>query len=166
MNPSQFEMTPKVDVNLRVAMCNLGLFNLQDINISQSENDDTTEFALGQNFIRTYNMTMKFVERQSSDDISLSVFIGSTTHKESFLSQLWYMLATGMALLAYVGCLSVTKFRRVKQEKVEFELIKNVVKELPTGEAKQMFAAQQVEDDFIKGRDGGQPLNLQLAKLN
>lgn len=87
-------------------------------------------------------MTMKFVERQSSSDISLSIFIGSTTHKESILSSLWYMLATGFALMGYVGALSVAKFRRVKIEKAEFEKIKQVLKEIPDGTAKQRFAAQ------------------------
>ena len=52
------------------------------------------------------------------------------------------MLGTGFALLGYVGCLSVTKFRRVSREKEEFEKIKNVVKDIPASEAKQRFAVQ------------------------
>ena len=65
------------------------------------------------------------------------------------------MMGTGFALLGYVGWLSVAKFRRVKREKVEFEKIKDVVKEVPAEEAKLRFAAQNCEDDFIKGRKGG-----------
>ena len=75
------------------------------------------------------------------------------------------MMATGFALLGYVGCLSVTKFRRVRREKAEFEMIKKVVKDIPKEEAKLRFAAQHVEDDFIKGRDGGMPLNRQLDAI-
>ena len=37
---------------------------------------------------------------------------------------LLYMLLTGAALLAYLGCFSVLKFRRVKREKVEFAKMK------------------------------------------
>ena len=73
-------MVPRVDDNIRAAKCDLGLFNLDAL--FAGENEDTNEFAIGQNFIRSYNLTMKFVERQSSDDISLSIFIGSTGQKE------------------------------------------------------------------------------------
>ena len=69
-------MVPRVDDSIRAAKCDLGLFNLDSL--FSGENEDTNEFAIGQNFIRSYNLTMKFVERQSSDDISLSIFIGST----------------------------------------------------------------------------------------
>ena len=157
-------MVPRVDDSIRQAKCDLGLFNLDAL--YSGEDEDTNEFAIGQNFIRQYNLTMKLVERQSSDDISLSIFIGSTDQKEDQFSQIWYMLGTGFALLGYVGCLSVTKFRRVSREKEEFEKIKNVVKDIPASEAKQRFAVQQAENDFIKGKAGGQPLNLQIASLN
>ena len=73
-------MVPKVDSNTRTAKCDLGLFNLEAL--FENENVDTNEFAIGQNFIRTYNMTLKYVNRQSSQDIALSMFIGSTTKKE------------------------------------------------------------------------------------
>ena len=46
------------------------------------------------------------------------------------------MFGTGFALLAYVGALTVKKFRRVSREKIEFEKIKTVVKEIPAEEAK------------------------------
>ena len=46
------------------------------------------------------------------------------------------MLGTGFALLGYVGCLSVKKFRRVRTEREEFEKIKSVVKVIPASEAK------------------------------
>lgn len=71
-------MIPRVDDNIRAAKCDLGLFNLDALFVGEKD-EDTNEFAIGQNFIRSYNLTMKFVERQSSDDISLSMFIGSTT---------------------------------------------------------------------------------------
>ena len=127
-------MVPKVNPDLREAKCDLGLFNLDAL--FDGENLDTNEFAIGQNFIRSYNMTMKFVNRKSSQDIALYMYVGSTTTKEEIFNQLYYMLATGFSLLGYVGCLSVTKFRRVKRERVEFEKIKAVVKDIPTGEAK------------------------------
>jgi len=41
------------------------------------------------------------------------------------------MLATGSALFLYVSCFSVMKFKRVAREKVEFEKIRKVVKDLP-----------------------------------
>ena len=63
------------------------------------------------------------------------MYIGSTTNREWVYEELWYMMATGFALLGYVGCLSVTKFRRVRREKVEFEMIKKVVKDIPKEEA-------------------------------
>ena len=69
------------------------------------------------------------------------------------------MLATGFALFIFVGCLSVVKFRRVKRERLEFEKIKAVVKEIPAEEAKLRLGALNVEDDFIKGRQGGKPLS-------
>ena len=74
-------MVPKVDDDVRQARCDLGLFNL-DALFEDEENVDTNEFAIGQNFIRSYNMTLKFVNRESSDDIALSMFIGSTNRKE------------------------------------------------------------------------------------
>lgn len=61
MGPAEFEMVPKVDTNLRASKCDLGLFNLDAI--TTDEGEDTNEFAIGQNFIRSYNMTMKFVNR-------------------------------------------------------------------------------------------------------
>ena len=139
MSPSEFEMVPTIDNNLRTAKCDLGLFNLDAL--FDDENVDTNEFAIGQNFIRSYNMTLKYVNRKSSDDIALSMYIGSTTNREWVYEELWYMMGTGFALLGYVGCLSVTKFRRVKREKAEFEMIKKVVKDIPKDEAKLRFAA-------------------------
>lgn len=62
MEPEQFEMLPKVDTKLRTAECALGLWNLQNTKDSASQYD-INEFAVGQNFIRTYNMTLKFVKR-------------------------------------------------------------------------------------------------------
>lgn len=46
LDPNEYEMSPKVDDNLRVAMCDLGLFNLDALETGETD-DDTNEFALG-----------------------------------------------------------------------------------------------------------------------
>mgnify|MGYP000259307548 CR=1 FL=1 len=46
LNPVEYMMTPKVDNNVRAAMCDLGLFNLDAIETDETD-DDTNEFALG-----------------------------------------------------------------------------------------------------------------------
>ena len=61
LKPVEFEMVPKIDTDLRTAKCDLGLFNLDAL--FDDENVDTNEFAIGQNFIRSYNMTLKYVNR-------------------------------------------------------------------------------------------------------
>ena len=62
MQPSEFEMLPKVDSSIRGTMCNLGLWNLQESKIDDPEEGDvdSNEFAIGQNFIRKYGMTVRF----------------------------------------------------------------------------------------------------------
>lgn len=57
--------------------------------------------------------------------------------------------------MIFVGTMTVRKFKRVAREKEEFEKIKVVVKDIPAEEAKRRFGAQNVENDFIKGRQGG-----------
>ena len=75
------------------------------------------------------------------------------------------MVATGMALLAYVALFSVAKFRRIKKEKIEYKKIKRAVKEISPEEAALRLAAQNAEKDFLAGKAGGQPLNNQLANI-
>ena len=85
MDPLDYEMIPKVDEATREAECDLGLWNLQDV-VSSEENVDTNTFAVGQNFIKKYGITMQFVERKYDSDsdkntISLTIFIGNASHK-------------------------------------------------------------------------------------
>ena len=75
------------------------------------------------------------------------------------------MLITGFALLAYVSIFSVVKFRRVQREKLEYEKIREAVKDLPPEEAARRLGAQNAEKDFLAGAEGGQPLN-QIVSLN
>lgn len=75
------------------------------------------------------------------------------------------MLGTGCVLLLYVTCFTVMKFRRVAREKVEYEKIMRVVKDLPPEEAARRLGAQNAEKDFLNGKVGGQPLN-QIVSLN
>ena len=79
MDQSEFEMLPKVDSSIRGTMCNLGLWNLQESNLenAQAVDGDTNEFAIGQNFIRQFGLTIRFQERE--DAISMTVFLGQAT---------------------------------------------------------------------------------------
>ena len=53
--------------------------------VSSQENADTNTFAVGQNFIKKYALTMKFVERKYDADekntISLTIYLGNAVHK-------------------------------------------------------------------------------------
>ena len=72
-------MLPKVDSSIRGTMCNLGLWNLQESNLenAQAVDGDTNEFAIGQNFIRQFGLTIRFQERDA--DISMTVYLGQAT---------------------------------------------------------------------------------------
>ena len=59
------------------------------------------------------------------------------------------MLLTGGALLTYLGCFSVMKFRRVKHEKIEFAKMKGVRQDLDPEEAKRMVLATRLETDYL-----------------
>lgn len=71
------------------------------------------------------------------------------------------MLLTAGALLTYLGCFSVLKFRRVKREKVEFAKTKGLYEELDPDVAKKMVLSTKLETEFLQGKEGGQPLVMQ-----
>ena len=85
-------------------------------------------------------MTIRFIERSESEDISMSIFLGRAGSQSDWVD-LIFMIATGIALLAYVGCFSVLRFRREKMERAEFNLVKYGVKAVPSSEAKRRIAA-------------------------
>ena len=86
---------------------------------------------MGQNFIRKYNLTLKFTRPEDvNKDISLSVFIGRANPMQSLIPEAVLVTVTSFALFAYVGCFSVMKFRRIKSEKAEFNKIKNGVEKV------------------------------------
>ena len=104
---------------MRTSKCALGLWNLNENRDETS--DDVQEFAVGQNFIRKYNMTMKFSKRKDgTNNVSLDVFLGKADQEQTVTTMAYWMILTGFAILAYVGWFSVLKFRRVKQEKAQF----------------------------------------------
>ena len=80
IEPADFEMYPKVNSQTRVEACALGLWN-KDAVLNYETTDvvdsEANAFAIGQNFIRKYNMTIQFVERASSNDISMAVYLGN-----------------------------------------------------------------------------------------
>ena len=79
-------MLPRVSPELRSTTCDLGLFNLANTNKDgDASNSDTNEFAVGQNFIRKYGLTMKYVVRKDSNDISLDIFLGNAEQEESLV---------------------------------------------------------------------------------
>ena len=66
---------------------------------------------------------MKFVESKYNSDsdkntttINLTIFIGNAKHQSSLESEIFFMMGTVLALLAYLGYFSVKKFRRVKKD--------------------------------------------------
>lgn len=78
MDPKDFEMAPKIEKSTRVQKCNLGLWNLED-NEEEKKDYSSNTFAVGQNFIKKYGLTIMFVERAGTNDISLSVYIGNAS---------------------------------------------------------------------------------------
>jgi len=115
---------PKVDPSLRVSKCNLGLWNLDEV-LKTSQESDVKQFAVGQNFIRSYNMTMRFIRTEQdatgSRSISLLLYMGPAGHRDSIWDTLIWMGPTCLCILAYLGYFSVLKFRRVREESVAFE---------------------------------------------
>ena len=123
---------PKIDRVSRNTRCNLGLWNLNEklkLGLGFKEFDfgnDVHEFALGQNFIRQYNMTLKYIKTSKFfssgiNDVSVMVYIGAAGHRNSMGSELYFMLLVCFLLLVYLGYFSVLKFRRVKKESSQFE---------------------------------------------
>ena len=78
---------------------------------------------MGQNFIRTFGLTLKFVERDDgdSDEISLAIFIGRANDEQSLIDQMIFAGFTATLLLTYLGCFTVIKFRRVTRQELEFK---------------------------------------------
>ena len=112
--PTDFEMLPKINNELRSSKCNLGIWNLDEYR-HEGTRGDVNQFAVGQNFIRKYNMTMKFSKRKDgTDNVSLDVFLGKADHEKDNSTAISWSLATSVILLAYVGWFTVVKFRRVR----------------------------------------------------
>lgn len=67
----------------------------------------------------------------------MTVFVGqaTTNEKQHARVEITYMLATGGLLMTYVAIFTVMKYRRVKREKYEYEMIKKCVKHIPPEEA-------------------------------
>ena len=59
------------------------------------------------------------------------------------------MLLTSGALLTYLGCFSVMKFRRVKRERIEFAKTKGLYEELDPDVAKKMVLSTKLETEFL-----------------
>jgi len=57
LEPADFEMFPKVST-YRESFCQLGLWSLFDTFPSQADLPQANSFAIGQNFIRKYNMAI------------------------------------------------------------------------------------------------------------
>lgn len=73
-------------------------------------------------------MTLKYsksAQKQSSafNLVSIEIFIGSAKDRQVASDELLWLLPTCFALLAYLGYFSVLKFRRVKLEAGQFELL-------------------------------------------
>ena len=90
MEPKMFMCLPRIDPTLKTSMCALGLWNLQnlyDYDQHDQIGEDIKAFAVGQNFIRQYNMTFKFVrtvtESDTQSDINLLMFIGPAEDKNT-----------------------------------------------------------------------------------
>ena len=118
-------------------------------------------FGVGQNFIRKYNMTIRFAERRDSEvkDINMSIFIGKAGEQNSIIEPLSIQLITGFALLAYLGWFTVLKFRRVKKEQIDFEKSKEGLKSVSAEDRKRMVAATKQEENFIAGKADAKNLN-------
>ena len=92
---------------------------------------------------------MRYLTREGSDDISLSIFIANANHKSTIEGPLLGMLLTAGLLLTYLGCFSVLKFRRVKREKVEFAKTKGLYEELDPELAKKIALSTKLETEFL-----------------
>lgn len=66
------------------------------------------------------------------------------------------------ALLGYLGCFTVMKFKRVKLESIEFKKIQKGVKGVSAADVKKVLANQNLEKDFINGKEDGKPLKTLL----
>ncbi len=112
--PWDFEMLPKINDELRSSKCNLGIWNLDQFR-DEGSKGDVNQFAVGQNFIRKYGMTMKFSKRKDgTDNVSLDVFLGNADHEKDNTTAVTLSLATSVILMAYVGWFTVVQFRRVR----------------------------------------------------
>ena len=115
LSASDYELMPKIDPTSRDSKCSLALWNLEDAIGEQSEK--TNEFALGQNFIRRYNMTMRFVRRTTSQQqIALSVFIGKAQHYDELIDTGIWVTCSAISLLGYLSWFTVLKYKRVRLE--------------------------------------------------
>ena len=92
---------------------------------------------------------MRYLTREGSDDISLSIFIANANHKSTIEGPLLGMLATSALLLTFLGCFTVMKFRRVKREKIEFKKTKGLYEELDPDLAKKMALSTKLETEFL-----------------
>ena len=158
LTPEEYEFLPTV-TNGKQQVCTLGLWNI-DVEQNSMGNSQYNQFAIGQNFIRKYNMTIRFTERNDfSNNISLSVFIGKTDKKLVILPELLMALFTWFLLLGFVGYMTVLKFRRVRSEKAEFQKIEKGAQNISAADARRIVKAQRLEAEFIAGKATGQTIN-------
>lgn len=128
--------------------------------VTNTTESASNKFALGQNFIRKYNLTIRFTERNdATDNINMAVFIGKTTHKNTIMSELTIALASGFCLLSFLGYFTVIKFRRVKREKIEFKQIQKAAENISAKDARRILNSQKLEAEFIGGKANGQTVN-------
>ena len=80
------------------------------MNITEAGNKmRSNEFALGQNFIRNYDLLVNWVTRDSGKTM-LQIYIGPATYKESKYYELIFVIGSGALLLIYVSYFTVLRF--------------------------------------------------------
>ena len=147
MTPSMYMTLPKIDPVLKASRCSLGLWNLMQVQQRESmqQGGDIDAFAVGQNFIREFNMTFKFIKTQQDskiiDNISLLIFLGAAKHKETAWDSLLFVIPTSLFLLSFLGYFSVLKFRRHRTESNQFEKMQKQFKSLSNEEKRRIMDA-------------------------
>ena len=98
---------------------------------------------------------MKFLKTEKDKDGTLSIsvlmYIGNATYRASIWATLAWMLITGFSLLAYLGCFSVLKFRRVSKDAKKFETMKKSIQELTDEEKRRLHNGITNEKAFLDG---------------
>ena len=112
---------------------------------------------------------MKFIKTEKDTDgsrsISLLLFIGSASHKNSMWTPFIFSMITGFGSIAYLGYFSVLKFRRVKKESDQFEKMQKTFKELSDEEKRRLHNAMANEKAFLEGKPEAGTLEHELDFL-